>query len=200
MIASIDGATAVEGRSGGLSSTSDTAILSALRQRADVVLVGAATVRSEGYGPPTKAGLRIGVVSSNGQHLDFSSPLFTSGAGFVVTTTDAPDLPVETVRAGSLGHVDLADALVALSSRIVGHAGALVSVEGGAGLNAALHTAGLIDEINLTVSPHVVGGESHRLLAGAEERSTRMQLVHLLDDDGYLFARYRRASRPAGQA
>ncbi len=192
MIASTDGATATAGRSGGLSSSTDTAMLLALRRRADMVLVGAATVRAEGYGSPSQAGLRIGVVSSRGDGLDFASPLFASGAGFVITTTDAPDLPVETVRCGHDGHVDLADA--------VGHLDVgILSVEGGARLNAALLDAGLVDEINLTTSPHLVGGESARLMAGARERPARLELAHLAEHDDYLFARYNVAdSLPVG--
>ena len=183
MIASTDGATAVDGRSGGLSSPTDTAMLVALRRRADMVLVGAATARTEGYGPPSREGLRIGVVSSRGEGLDFTSPLFTSGAGFVVTTTDAPELPVDTVRSGCSGHVDLADAIGRLGVGIV-------TVEGGARLNAALLDAGLVDEINLTTSPHLLGGTSARLTAGARERSLRLELAHLAEHDHYLFARY----------
>ncbi len=194
MIAGADGATAVEGRSGGLSSPTDTAMLLALRRRAGIVLVGAATVRAEGYGPPSRAGLRIGVVSSRGEGLDFASPLFTSGAGFVVTTTDAPELPVETVRSGVRGHVDLVGAVAQLDVGII-------SVEGGARLNAALLDAGLVDEINLTTSPNVVGGDSSRLTAGAREQPLRLELAHLAEHDGFLFARYNVAgSLPVGSS
>ncbi len=183
MITSIDGATAVSGRSGGLSSPADTAMLIALRHRADVVLVGAATVRAEGYGPPRKPGLRIGVVSSRGEGLDFASPLFAGGAAFVVTTLDAPALPVDTVRAGRGAHVDLAAAIGLLDADVV-------QVEGGARLNAALLDAGLVDEVDLTISPHLAGGGSSRLTAGAAETLDRFTLAHLLEEDGYLFARY----------
>ena len=64
MVASLDGATVVEGRSGGLSNPQDAAVLARLREAADVIIVGAATVRQESYGPPRKAGQRIGVVTA----------------------------------------------------------------------------------------------------------------------------------------
>ena len=51
MVASIDGATAVDGRSGGLGGPGDKAVFHALRAVADVILVGAGTVRAEHYGP-----------------------------------------------------------------------------------------------------------------------------------------------------
>ena len=66
MVASLDGATSIEGRSGGLSNPQDAAVLARLREAADVIIVGAATVRQESYGPPRKAGQRIGVVTATG--------------------------------------------------------------------------------------------------------------------------------------
>lgn len=184
MIASLDGATAVDGRSGGLSCPADSELLHALRATADVVMVGAATVRAEGYGPPRKPGLKVGVVTSKGTGLDFESPLFTSGAGFLITTEDAPELPVNAVRAGQ-GRVDLARAVRRLGATFV-------HVEGGPALNGALLDAGLVDEINLTVSPHLVGGDSVRVTTGAGAALQRMRLTQLLEEDGFLFSRYQR--------
>ncbi len=111
MVASIDGSTVVGGNSAGLSSPTDTAVLGQLRTIADVILVGAGTVRDEGYGPPRKAGQRIGVVTRSGD-VDLSTALFTSGAGFLITTDDATfDAGgVDVVRAG-VGDVDFATAI-----------------------------------------------------------------------------------------
>lgn len=185
MVASLDGATAIDGRSGELSCPADSELLQALRAHADVVLVGATTVRAEGYGVPRKAGLRVGVVTSRGDGLDLTTPLFTSGAGFLVTTEDAPDLPVDTVRAG-MGRVDLAAAVRQLDAGFV-HA------EGGPRLNAALLDADLVDELNLTISPLLVGSDATRLTVGAAATARRMRLGHLLEEDGFLFCRYLRA-------
>jgi riboflavin biosynthesis pyrimidine reductase len=182
MISSIDGSTVVDGRSGALGSPTDASVLGALRQLADMVLVGAQTVRSEGYGAPRKTGLRIGVVTTDGSTLDLNGPLFSSGAGFLVTTDDAPDLPVDTLRAGR-GRVDLRRALRRLGVDFV-------HVEGGARLNAALFDAGVVDEVNVTLSPHLTGGEGPRLLNQAEARLSRFDLAQLCEDDGYLFCRY----------
>ena len=51
MMSSVDGATAVAGRSGGLGGPGDKAVFRALRAVPDVILVGAATARVERYGP-----------------------------------------------------------------------------------------------------------------------------------------------------
>ncbi len=184
MVTSIDGAAALEGTSGGLSSPTDHAVLLALRQAADMVIVGAGTVRAEGYGVPSKAGLRIGVVTATGR-VDPSRPLFTSGAGFLITTEEAPDHGIHAVRAGR-GRVDLAMALATLDADFV-------QAEGGPTLNAALLDADLVDEVNLTLSPALVGGVSTRLATGASDVMHRMQLVHVCEQDGFVFLRYVRA-------
>lgn len=183
MVSSIDGTTSVGGGSRGLGSTTDTAMLSALRNVAELIVVGAGTVRAEGYGPPRRAGQRIAVVT-NRADLDFSSALFQSGAGLLIMPEDGPDVPVEAIRAGT-GVVDLAAACARLDVGVI-------QAEGGATLNAALADADLIDEINLTIAPLVVGGSGPRLVDGARERRRDMRLVQLLEDDGYLFARWQR--------
>src|SRR3954452_1911959 len=96
MIASLDGAIALGERSGGLGGPADQRVFMHLRDLADVIIVGAGTARAERYGPPRKAGQRIGVVTRRA-NLDWSTPLFTSGAGFVITTANAPDVPVDAV-------------------------------------------------------------------------------------------------------
>lgn len=166
MVAGIDGSTVVDGSSQALSGEADRSVLVALRHTADVVLVGAGTVRDEGYGPPSKAGQRIVVVSSSGA-VDTSSPLFTSGAGFVATPVDG----------------DIRSVVAELPGRFV-------QLEGGARLNAAMVDADLVDEINLTVSPNVTGGKGPRLTNGAIDVLQRFDLHHLLEDDGFVFLRY----------
>ena len=51
MVASVDGAAVLEGRVGALTGPVDQDLLILLRSLSDVLLVGAATVRAEGYGP-----------------------------------------------------------------------------------------------------------------------------------------------------
>ncbi|NQW60961.1 dihydrofolate reductase family protein [bacterium] len=183
MVASIDGSTVMTGGSAALSSAADRSVLLALRAAADDVVVGAGTVRAEGYGVPSKAGQRVAVVSHTG-HLDFNIDLFTSGAGYVVAPMQAPELPVETLRAGT-NEVDMNIALQAMSCNFI-------QLEGGAKLNALLTTADLVDEINLTISPQIIGGNGPRLTTNAPDLAQRFHLQHVLEDDGFLFLRYLR--------
>ena len=57
-------------------------------------------------------------------------------------------------------------------------------------LNGLLSAADLIDELNLSISPQVVGGDGPRLTHDAPPIAHRMQLAHVLEHDGFLFTRY----------
>jgi riboflavin biosynthesis pyrimidine reductase len=128
-------------------------------------------------------------VSTTGD-VDLSVELFTSGAGFLIVPEDAPPRPVDTVRAGT-GRVDLPLALRRLSD-VVGDV-ACVQAEGGPRFNAALLDAGVVDELDLTWSPRLAGGDGSRLTAGAHEAMARFELAHLLvDDDSYVYTRWLR--------
>src|SRR5262249_26275335 len=68
MIGSLDGAATVEGRAGGLAGAGDRALFKVMRAVADVILVGARTVRAENY-----SGARLTVADrqrrqGDGQH------------------------------------------------------------------------------------------------------------------------------------
>lgn len=181
MVASLDGSTVVDDNSRALSSAADTQVLVGLRRLADMIIVGASTVRLEGYGPPSKPGQRVGVVSRSGK-VDLASPLFTSGAGFLILPEDAPATPADSIRAGRTD-VDLAAVLARLDVDYV-------QAEGGAALNGALAAADLIDELDLTISPVLSGDDAPRLTKGAPALLHRMDLAHVLEEDGFLFTRY----------
>lgn len=183
MVASLDGSTVVNGRSGALSHPVDAAVMAALRRRADTIVVGAGTVRAEGYGPPRTPGQKIVVVSRRGD-IDLNSALFASGAGVLALPLDAPPVPVPSVRAG-LGTVDLAGVLAQLDARVV-------QAEGGPALNAALASADLIDELNVTVAPLLTGGDGPRLITGATPLNHRLRLAQLAEHDDFLFMRWLR--------
>ncbi len=181
MVSSLDGSTVVDQSSASLSSPADREVLVTLRRLADLIVVGASTVRIEGYGPPSKPGQRVGVVSRRGD-VDASAALFTSGAGFLIIPEDAPPTSLPAVRAGR-GEVDLVAAFAQID-------GDFVQAEGGARLNASLLEADLVDELNLTLSPQLAGGDGPRITAGAATVAARMRLAHVLEDDGFLFTRY----------
>jgi riboflavin biosynthesis pyrimidine reductase len=61
--------------------------------------------------------------------------------------------------------------------------------EGGPALLTSLLDAGLVDELDLTLSAALVGGPA-RLLDRALGTVVRPRLVQLLEEDGVLFTRY----------
>jgi 5-amino-6-(5-phosphoribosylamino)uracil reductase len=188
MIASTDGAASLAGRAGGLGSERDQQLLRFLRAQAQIVLVGAETVRAERYGPSSVPGQRIAVLTRS-LDLDLSSKLFTSGGAIIVTTTDAPAVPdsVPVVRAGT-GSVDLRAALVALDVPTV-------LTEGGPAVINQLIAAGLLDELDLTVAPKLVGGDAKRVGGGRTPAApVDLALAHVAHEDGFLFLRYLRST------
>ena len=191
MVTSLDGTVAVGGTSGGLGNPNDLQVLLTLRSITDVIVVGAGTVRGEGYGPPKKPGQRIGVVTNRGS-VDLDDELFTSGAGFVIApmAADIDDDRVEVLRAGR-EVVDLRVAIERLHEIVPGVR--YVQAEGGPTLNAALLEADLIDELDLTIASRMSGGTGPRLTRGADEIDHRFDLAHVLvDDDGFVFGRWTR--------
>ena len=182
MITTPDGTVDVNGRSGPLGGPADQQRLRSLRETASVVLVGAGTVRAESYRAPSRSDLRSAVVTQS-CNLDFSSGLFTSGAGLIVTTTTAPAVPVDSIRAGSTV-VDLPAIISQLPAGIV-------HVEGGPQLNAALLEADVVDAINLTVSPHLSGYRATSLSA-PPHALRQFSLVDFRREDDFVFVRYER--------
>ncbi len=208
MIASVDGAIAVDGRSGGLSGPADHLVFSVLRSLADVVLVGAGTARAERYRqaqpaelwPQLRAGRPaappIAVITGR-LDLDLDGPLFgartraegqartPTGGGdaartIVLTTEQAPD---HRVRAARL----VADVVVAgerdVSARaVIGNLAerghSKILAEGGPTLLGQLTAAGLLDELCLTVSPLLEGGHATKRVTAARE-PTRMTGLRL---------------------
>jgi riboflavin biosynthesis pyrimidine reductase len=207
MVTSADGATTVDGRSGGLGNATDRAVLGVLRSVADVILAGAGTVRAEGYGPPRTAAAaqarrrergqeafpRIAIVSGR-LDLDLGAPLFTDTPTrpMVITSAASPAEAraaaaevADVVMAGD-DHVDLAGAMAELHRLGVRH----VTCEGGPTLNGALLAAGLIDEWCLSVAPALASGPSARPIAGPAAHLQELTLDRVLFDDGMLFLRY----------
>ena len=189
MVASLDGSVTVDGTSGALGNPNDVAVLHTLRRLADVLIVGAGTVRHEGYGVPKKPGQRVGVVTNSGR-VDLDRELFTSGAGFLIVpeSADVDEARVEVVRAGAESvDLTLAAERIAEVAPSVRH----VQAEGGPTLNASLLEHDLIDALALTMSPRLVGGNGRRLTVGGEEIERRYDLAHLLvDDEGFVFTRW----------
>jgi riboflavin biosynthesis pyrimidine reductase len=198
MIASVDGATTVAGVSGGLGGPADQALFGVLRSLADGVLVAAGTVRAEGYGPSSTP---VAVVSRS-LGLDWDSPFFAAPLArpIVVTVAQAPAdrlaraAEVADVVVAGDRDVDLAAAVAALGERGWG----AVLAEGGPSLNGQLATAGLLDELCLTLSPTLAGGGAKRILDGPPlPGAAGLRLCSVCEQDGFLFLRYRPGGRRA---
>ncbi len=210
MVSSIDGAAAVEGRVGILSGTADGALLHELRSLCDVLLVGAGTIRAEGYGPleltdeqqrrrvaAGQAAVPRLAVLTRSLDLDLTAPVFTEATArpLLVTTSRAPAARREeaaavadVVVAGD-ADVDLAAALSELARRGLPR----ILSEGGPHVLAAMFAAGLVDELCLAIAPVVTAGAELRITAGpALDPPPTMHLAHVLEKDDFLFLRYTR--------
>jgi 5-amino-6-(5-phosphoribosylamino)uracil reductase len=67
----------------------------------------------------------------------------------------------------------------------------VVLSEGGPSVNGALSAQGLVDEVFLSVSPLVGGGDSGGIIRGATlEQPQEFVLRHVLTEDHFLFLRY----------
>ncbi len=172
-----------------------------------MIVVAAGTARDEGYGPPRTSAANQAARVARGQtafprlalvtrslDLDPTSAMFAEAPErpLVFTVTDAPEerraalaAVAEVVTVGHDG-VEPGALLAELHRR--GHR--TVLVEGGPSFNAQLVAAGLVDEVNLSVSPMLVGGTSARVAQGGAEHPTELALAHLWEGGGLLFARY----------
>jgi riboflavin biosynthesis pyrimidine reductase len=212
MVSTADGRATLGGRSGSISDAADRALFHGLRLAVDAVLVGAGTVRSERYGRviADASGRRmrrarglpeepLACIVSGRLALGEDIPLLDEpSARVAILTASAASLPasraqIDYVRAGVGGVLDLAAALLELGERFDVHT---VLCEGGPHLGYQLLAAGLLDELFLTLSPTLAGGEPSggealRILAGGElEPPVALELLGALQSDSYLFLRY----------
>jgi riboflavin biosynthesis pyrimidine reductase len=197
MVSSADGSATLAGRSGGLSTPADRDLFHHLRGLADVVLVGASTVRAEGYGPARgEHGPPIAVVTGT-LALDWSSRFFTEARARPLVVTSAAAEPERLRQAGEVADVVLAgDHRVELDRAVAelgrrGHR--VVLCEGGPSLLAEMAGAGVLDELCLTLVPLLAGGVSPRILTGPLPDAVDLRLASVLEDEGVLFLRYLRA-------
>jgi riboflavin-specific deaminase-like protein len=205
--ATVDGRATIEGVSGPIGSSADTEMLVRLRTRFDAVMIGAGTMRAEHYGrllndqETREWRERLGlphdpllVIVSGRLDLPWDAPLFTEGTGralvFTSSEADPPETAVSLRVVRHEGHVDLAAALRHLREERGVRA---VLSEGGPRLHAQMQAAGLVDELFLTIAPKLTGGEAPRIVEGEVPGVVGLELAWLLEEDGELFARYRRA-------
>lgn len=207
MVTTVDGAAwGATGRSGSINNSADFRAFTAMRAMADVVLVGAGTVRTEGYTPVAAApelgatraaaglapGLKTAVVTRSGLLPDSFFTPDAAASCLVLTTTEgartlAGHFPADQVVATG-DEVDLPAALAELARRSLPR----VLCEGGPTLLGDLLAAGMVDELCVTTSPQVVGGPATRIVHSGAYLSppATARLGHLLVSDGVLLARW----------
>lgn len=209
MVAGLDGCAAVAGRVGALSTEPDQALFREMRTLADVVLVGARTVREEGYGPVrldtdrTAARVSRGLpatpplaIVTRSLDLDWESRAFTDApAGsrtIVVTCAEAPAEQLARAR-------EVADVLVAgqesvdpdrLFEQLAARGWQRVLCEGGPSLLGQLVVAGQVDELCLTISPLMGGDPLPVAVFPPGAPLTGFTLRHVLSEGNTLFLRY----------
>jgi riboflavin biosynthesis pyrimidine reductase len=213
-ISSLDGGATVAGKSGELAGPGDRALFQIMRELADVVVVGAGTVRTENYGGVKLAAAArqarqargraevppIAIVSQSGR-LERDMKVFTNTevAPLVFTSADALQTtreqlgPAAEVFDGSGPDAAAVDLMTVLS--VLADRGLLrVLTEGGPRLHGTFIDNNLLDELCLSLAPTLVGGQARRIATGLSQAQTGMRRGHLLADDaGYLYTRYTRS-------
>src|SRR5262249_2927430 len=187
MISTADGRASIGGRTRAIGGPADRELFHGLRAAVDAVMVGAGTLRAERYGRivPDQRRRRLrrehglteeplACVVSDSLDLSPEIPLLADPSARVAILTsskasvDDCAAPVEYVRSSRRGVPERRAALATLRERF---AVTLLLCEGGPHLNVTLLAAGLADELFLTLSPRLAGGDggdSLRILAGAE--------------------------------
>ncbi|MDN5796503.1 MAG: pyrimidine reductase family protein [Intrasporangium sp.] len=213
MVSSVDGAATIEGRVGALTGPADQELLGILRSLSDVLLVGAATVRAEGYGPvvtmPELAERRRTAgqepaprlaMLTRALDLDLASRAFTAAVARPVLITTERAAPERLAAARAVADVviageesvDLRTALDVLADRGLPR----ILSEGGPRVLAQLFSDDLVDELCLAISPVVVSGAGQRIMSGpALPQPVPMRLAAAFEEDGFLFTRYLRSPR-----
>ena len=210
MVASLDGAITIDGRSGGLGGDADRAMFFALRNVADVILFGAGTARAEDYGPTRASEAVRQERTARGQQelprlalvtlsldLDPEARLFGDPGNrpYVITHRGAPEDRLTALRevAEVLQLGDDEVDLVAAVEHLRADGAEVVTCEGGPALNGDLIAHDLVDEWALTLASLLVSGDAGRSSRGPLPDPRRFELARLLEADGDLLGRWVRA-------
>ncbi|MGH8871728.1 MAG: pyrimidine reductase family protein [Acidimicrobiia bacterium] len=206
-ISSADGGTAIGGKSSGLGDEDDKAVFQALRAVPDIILVGSGTVEAENYRPVEldderrerrlAAGLTevpVLAIVSGRLGFDPEARVFSDPEHRPMVITGPKADPAKLAMLG-----DAADMVIledVTPAAILGRLGAarVILCEGGPSLMGQFVADGLVDELDLTVAPVMIGGRSARIAHGdPAEPPLDMRLDRCLIGDRSLFLRYLRA-------
>lgn len=189
MVATLDGAaTGENGTSRSINNDVDQEVFRLLRELADVVIVGAGTLRHEGYAPNPKPIVVVSRTGSVPPTLSESPP----GRVLLATVGRAPGLErarellgEENVLVLGSHRVDLA----ALRSRLEERGLRQLLSEGGPHLLRDLLAEGCVDELCATVVPRLIAGAHPRILDGPPV-DVPLRLHTLVEQDGTLLGRW----------
>jgi riboflavin-specific deaminase-like protein len=208
MIVSVDGRATLAGRSGGLGNETDKELFLELRTQTDAIMAGTSTIGIENYGPLVRSPERrerrraqgleeipLAVTATRSMELPVQAPLFqdTDSRIVVLTTSERPAPPcAATLVVERIGAEPL-DFVAAMKLLRSAHGVRSMLLEGGPTLLAAMTTAGVVDELFLTISPKLAGSSDQpSILEGpALAEPVDLGLISLLRDGDYVFARYR---------
>lgn len=194
---SLDGAiVGSEGLSKSLGTDADRRVFRLARSLADVLLVGAQTIRAEDYSPSL---LPVAIVTRS-LALDPTLRMFAERSPqharpIILTTDEAePKAPAwlreaaDVVACGT-GSVEMTRVVDLLAQRDLTR----ILCEGGPAVLDELFAADLVDELLLTIVPRFVGSPEHLVThRGGYRPPFRMRPTLILEHEGTVLTRYRR--------
>jgi riboflavin biosynthesis pyrimidine reductase len=186
MIATADGRATIAGRTAPIANRADYELFHALRERAEAVLVGAGTVRVEGYGPMDQ----LAVVVTRTARVPADVGLLAAPANRVVVLTPSPEATLPPCAASvSYLRGTLGEGLRALRAE---HGVRSVLCEGGPQLLGELLRGGLADELHLVIAPKLAAGPDPLTIVTGPglDPPAELSLRSVHESGGYLFLRY----------
>jgi riboflavin biosynthesis pyrimidine reductase len=186
-VATADGRATIGGRTGPIANRADHELFHALRTRFDAVMVGAQTVRIEGYG--AMAQRAVLVTRTVDVPPDVGLLKAPENRVIVLTPSHDSELGPTAAEVTYLREGDLATAMRRLRSE---HGIDSVLCEGGPQLLANLIAVEAVDELHLVYAAKLAGGTTPlTILTGPPfDPPVDLELTSLHESGGYLFARY----------
>jgi riboflavin biosynthesis pyrimidine reductase len=188
-VSTVDGAArGGDGLSKSINNEADGRVFDALRSQADCLVVGAGTLRAEGYDVPK---LPLVVVSRTAE-VPVKLREAPADRVLMATTSSAPRLDEARELLGEDNVLELGDSevdLVSLKRRLAERGWTNQLCEGGPALFAAMLEAGAVDELDHTIVPRLLAGDHLRIATGAQV-DVDLRPVALLEQDGTLLGRW----------